>query len=134
MTKRRGRYRRRRGPEYKPYNNLRLLWDTRWTENTEEFRALVRVAVAEAGSVAMLSRIVGLKQRHLRRILAGHTKAISFRVADCILARSEVAYRLSELEWITVSEVLDRGIWKPQKPFLAKDWEERRDKWKQSQS
>jgi len=97
------------------YANLRGLWDTRWTPNNEEFLALVWSAVEEAGNRKRLAAIVGIKPRHLRRIIFGETKAISFAVADRLLARSDVAYRMLDLPWLTVDELVEQGIWKP--PF-----------------
>ena len=111
------RRKRKRKTEVRPYANQTMLWDTRWTPNDDNFRDLIFYAVTEAGSVVSLSRIVGLKNRHLRRILHGESKAVSFRIADQILARSGVAYKLQELEWLTVEELIERGIWKPQKIF-----------------
>ena len=111
------RRKRKRKTEYRPYANQTMLWDTRWTPNDDTFRDLLFYAVTEAGSVSSLSRIVGLKNRHLRRLLHGDHKAVSFRIADQILARSGVAYKLNELEWLTVEDLVERGIWKPQKVF-----------------
>jgi len=111
------RRKRKRKNESRPYANQRTLWDTRWTPNDDAFRDLIFYAVTEAGSVASLARIIGMKYRHLRRILHGESKAVSFRIADQILARSGVAYKLQELEWLTVEELLERGIWKPQQIF-----------------
>jgi hypothetical protein len=111
------RRKRKRKAETRVYANQRMMWDTRWTPNDDNFRDLIFYAVTEAGSVLALSRIVGLRNRHLRRILHGDHKAVSFRVADQILARSGVAYKLNELEWLTVEELVERGIWKPQRIF-----------------
>jgi hypothetical protein len=112
------RRKRKRKKEIKQYENQRKLWDTRWTPNTEELRELVGVAVNEAGSVLALSRIIGMKYRHLRRVYHGESKAVSYRIADQILARSRVAYRLQDLPWLTVEELVDQGIWSEQKTFL----------------
>lgn len=101
-------------PERQSYKNLQRLWDTRFTPNNEEFRMLVAMTVKEAHTLRGLSSIVGIKQRHLRRILRGDVKAVSFRVADQILSRSAVSYRLRDLPWLTADELLDQGVWKPQ--------------------
>ena len=111
--------------ERRPYENLKKLWDTRWTVNDENYRALIQVAVNEAGSIRQLAIIIGLKERHLRRILKGDSKAVSFRITDQILARSGVAYKLQELEWLTVEEMQQRGIWKPQPVFRRGEWPKR---------
>ena len=112
-TQRRKR-RRKRSDAPRSYENLRRLWDTRWTPNTEEFRALIWAAANEAGNRKQLAIIVGIKPRHLRRILTGKNKAVSFRVADRLLARSDVAYKMRDLPWLTVEELLEQGVWKPQ--------------------
>jgi len=108
---------RKRSPVTRPYANQRALWDTRWTPNTEELRALIGVAVREAGSVLALSRIINMKYRHLRRVYHGESKAVSYRICDQILARSSVAYKLQELPWLTVEEMVEEGVWAPQKLF-----------------
>jgi len=101
--------------EDKRYNNLRTVWDTRWTPNNEEFRELLNAAINEAGNLRRLCLAIGIKQRHIRRIRSGHTKAVSFRVTDQILARTDVSYRILDLPWYTVNELMELGIWKP--PF-----------------
>jgi len=112
-TQRRKR-RRKRSDATHPYANLRKLWDTRWTPNNEQLHELIWYAVREAGNRKKLAIIVGIKPRHLRRILDGTNKAVSFRVVDRILARSDVAYRIRELPWLTVDELTEQGVWKPQ--------------------
>ena len=104
------------------YANLRELWDTRWTPNNEAFLELVWAAVEEAGNRRRLAAVVGIRPRHLRRIILGETKAVSFRVADNLLARSSLAYKMLDLPWYTIEELMEKGIWKP--PFgshLAED-------------
>ena len=93
------------------YANLKTLWDTRWTPNTEEFRDLIWHAAREAGNRKRLAIIVGIKPRHLRRILKGEIKAVSFGIADRILARSDVAYKMIDLPWLTVDELIEQGVW-----------------------
>lgn len=114
------RRRRKRKREDKPYANQRALWDTRWTPNNEEFRALIEAAINDAGSVLALSRAIDMKYRHLRRIYHGHSKAVSYRIADQILARSSVAHKMLDLPWLTVDQLVEQGIWAPQKTFMAK--------------
>lgn len=112
-TQRRSR-RRKRSDRTRSYENLRSLWDTRWTPNNEQLHELIWLAVREAGNRKQLALIVGIKPRHLRRILDGSTKAVSFNVVDRILARSNVGSRIRELPWLTVDELLEQGVWKPQ--------------------
>ena len=111
---------RKRSKEYKPYANQRALWDTRWTPNNEELRELIGVAVQEAGSVLALSRIINMKYRHLRRVYHGESKAVSYRIVDQILARSRVASKMRSLPWYTVEEMVEHGVWEPQKHFTQR--------------
>ena len=114
------RRKRKRTQEVKPYENQRKLWDTRWTPNTEELRELIGIAEKEAGSMLALSRAINMKYRHLRRVAHGESKAVSYRIVDQILARSSVAYRMQQLPWYTVEQMVDEGIWLPQKTFMAR--------------
>lgn len=111
------RRKRKRSKEYRPYANQRALWDTRWTPNTSEYRELIDIAAREAGSMLALSKAINMKYRHLRRIYHGESKSVSHRITDQILARSSVAWRMQELPWLTVEEMVDQGYWKPQKVF-----------------
>ncbi len=112
------RRKRKRSREIRPYANQRVLWDTRWTPNTEELRELVGIAAKEAGSMLALSRAINMRYRHIRRIFHGESKAVSYRIVDQILARSSVAYRMQQLPWYTVEQMVEEGIWKPQKTFI----------------
>lgn len=96
------------------YNNLRNLWDTRWTPVTDEVKALFRVAVREAESLTALGSFVDIKPRHIRRVINGPAKSVSFRVADQVLSRSSVGHRVSELPWHTPQEMVELGYWKRQ--------------------
>ena len=97
------------------YENLRKMWDTRWTLNTTEFRSEVEKVIKEAGGIGMLGEIIGMRPRHIRRIIRGHGKAVSFRVADQIFSRSSRAMFLLELEWYTIEDLQEMKIWNP--PF-----------------
>jgi hypothetical protein len=99
----------------KRYANLRVLWDTRWTPNDEAFRDLLWMAIREAGSRKQFALIVGVKPRHLRRILNGEMKAVSYMLTDRMLIRSNVGYSIGTLPWLTTEELQEQGIWKP--PF-----------------
>ena len=116
------RRKRKRSKEIRPYANQRVLWDTRWTPNTEELRELIDVAKREAGSMLALSRAINMKYRHLRRVAHVESKAVSYRIVDQILSRSSVAYRMQQLPWYTVEQMVDEGIWKPQKIFTPSKW------------
>lgn len=113
LTQRRKR-KRKRNDASRSYENLRRLWDTRWTPNNEQLQELIWLAVREAGNRKQLALIVGIKPRHLRRILDGTNKAVSYNVVDRILARSDISYRIRELPWLTVEQLLEQGVWKPQ--------------------
>jgi len=69
-----------------------------------------------------LSRAINMKYRHLRRVAHGESKAVSYRIVDQILSRSSVAYRMQQLPWYTVEQMVDEGIWKPQKIFTPSKW------------
>ena len=97
------------------------VWDTRWTPNNEELQELLNVAVREASNPHLLAQALGMRYRHLRRILHGDTKAVSYRVVDRILYRSSVSYRINDLPWLTVVQLVEQGIWKPQRIFRKKD-------------
>jgi hypothetical protein len=97
------------------YENLRRMWDTRWTPNTRAFRYEVQLVIDEAGGIGMLGEIIGIRPRHIRRIIRGHVKAVSFRVADQIFARSERSIFMYDLPWYTVDEMQEMRIWNP--PF-----------------
>ena len=101
--------------KHRNYENLRRMWDTRWTLNTPEFQENVQYVIDEAGGIGMLGEIIGIRPRHLRRIIRGHVKAVSFRVADQIFARSERSNFMREIEWYTVDEMQDMRVWNP--PF-----------------
>lgn len=111
------RRKRKRSQETRPYENQRRMWDTRWTPNTKELQELVGIAIRETGSALALSRAINMKYRHLRRVAHGESKAVSYRIVDQILARSSVAHRIRDLPWLTVEEMVDEGIWLPQKIF-----------------
>jgi hypothetical protein len=116
-TEPRRRRKRKRKKETKPYANQRALWDTRWTPNTEELQTLISIAAKEAGSMLALSKAINMKYRHLRRVYHRESKAVSYRIVDQILARSSVAGKMRELPWLTVEEMVEEGIWQPQKLF-----------------
>lgn len=97
------------------YRNLREMWDTRWTPLTPELIAEVEKVIDEAGGIGSLGEIIGIRPRHLRRLRRGHEKAISYRLADQIFARSERMLILLELPWYTIQELQDLGIWR--QPF-----------------
>lgn len=108
----------RRKPETTVYK-VSKSWDTRWTPNTEELRDLLQVAVSEAGSARALAGALPMKYRHLRRILNGETKAVSLRIVDRILVRSSVSDQILQLPWLTVEQLVEQGIWKEQKTWVA---------------
>lgn len=96
------------------YNNLRNLWDTRWTPVTDEVKDLFKTAAREAESLTQLGEFVGIKPRHIRRVINGPAKSVSFRVADQVLSRSSVGHKVSELPWYTPQEMVELGFWKRQ--------------------
>ena len=95
----------------KEYENLKKLWDTRFTPVTDEVRELLEMVKDEydAGWVG-LAEAVGIRQRQLRRIRNKH-KTVSLRVMDQIMARSSYGYRLHTLPWYTVDELIEMGVW-----------------------
>ena len=97
------------------YENLRKMWDTRWTPLTTEFREEVQRVIDEAGGIGSLGDIIGIRPRHLRRLIRGHGKAVSFRVADQIFSRSDRALFLLDLPWYTIEDLQEMKIWNP--PF-----------------
>ena len=100
---------------YNPYRNLSHLWDNRWTPVNDQLLELLNLARLEAGGTKKrLAIYVGIRPRQRRRYFNGNIKAMSFRVADQIFCRTEIPHRLLELEWLTVQELLDRGIWHAQ--------------------
>jgi hypothetical protein len=93
------------------YENLKKLWDTRFTPVTDEIRELlVMVKNENDGSWDALAREIGIRTRQLRRIRLKH-KTVSLRTMDQILARSGYAYRLQTMPWYTVDELVEMGIW-----------------------
>lgn len=104
-------------PKDKPprYENMRRMWDTRWTLLTDEFRIELEKVITEAGGIGSLSEIIGIKARHIRRLRRGHGKAVSFRVCDQIFGRSDRSLFLLDLPWYTVEELQGMHIWNP--PF-----------------
>jgi len=109
-------------PPTNNYNNLRQLWDTRYTPNTPALRELMILVKAEYGGTwREVSELSGIKLRQLRRIYKGEHLTVAFRTLDAIFCRSNHIHRLLELEWLTVEELLERGIWRPQ---FAKTLEE----------
>ena len=106
------------------YSNLRTLWDTRWTPNDDEFRRILWMAIREAGNRKKFAEIVGVKPRHLRRILKGEMKAVSYMLVDRLLIRSDVGYMIGTLPWLTTDELQEQGIWKP--PFGESEGKESR--------
>jgi len=88
------------------------MWDTRWTPLTTELIAEVELVIDEAGGIGSLGEIIGIKPRHLRRLRRGQEKAISYRLADQIFARSERSLIMLELPWYTVEQLQDLGVWK----------------------
>lgn len=104
------------------YNNLRLLWDTRFTPITPEVQELLRLLHRECGGTwREVSRITGVKLRQIRRIRTREHKAVSFRMMDQLFCRSRHLHRLLDLEWLTIEELLERRIWMPQ---FAKELDE----------
>lgn len=103
------------------YENLKLKWDNRWTPVTDEVRQLIEQAITESGLPRRrFADNVGIKQRHLRRLLnqrddgSGYSKAVSLHLMDKILCRSSFSHRLHDLTWYTPQEMADLGYWKPQ--------------------
>lgn len=93
------------------YQNLRK-WDTRWTPVTDEVVELLWAVRREhGGSWLDLADAVGMKVRHLRRLYLKTNKAVSLRVMDNILARSNYSYRMHSLPWYTVEELMEHGVW-----------------------
>src|SRR6478736_4319774 len=88
------------------YENLKKLWDTRFTPVTPEVVELLELVKAEHdGTWDELAAAVGIRVRQLRRIRNKH-KTVSLRVMDQILARSGYGYRLHTLPWYTVDELI----------------------------
>ena len=97
------------------YNNLRFLWDTRYTPITDEVVELLFLLRKECGGTwREVSRITNVKLRQIRRIRKREHKAVSFRMMDQMFCRSRHLYRLLDLEWLTIEELLERKIWAPQ--------------------
>lgn len=94
------------------YENLKKMWDTRYTPVTDEVVELLRLVKAEyGGNWQQLSLAVDVKARHLRRLYNRRQAAVTLRLMDKILARSDYSHRLHDLPWLTADELVEQGIW-----------------------
>jgi len=95
------------------YENLKKLWDTRFTPVNDEVVQLMWLVKSEHGGTWKdLADAVGIRVRHLRRIYNQKDKTVSLRIMDQIFGRSDHSYRLQQLPWLTVDELVEMGIWK----------------------
>lgn len=103
----------------KEYENLKGLHDTRFTPVTDEVVELMWLVRAEYGGTwQSLSAAVGIRPRHLRRIHNKESKAVSLKILDRILARSDYSYKLHSLPWLTVDDLMEQGIWSIPLPMV----------------
>lgn len=99
---------------YIPHRNM----DTRWTPVTAEVVDLINYAYEECGSNwAELCRQTKVWPRHLRKIRRGKLQCVSFMVLDRLVSRSALSWRLHELPWYTIEELISLRIWKPQRSY-----------------
>lgn len=94
------------------YENLKKLWDTRYTPVNDELIEILYLLKAEyGGSWQQLAKAIGIKPRHLRRLYLREQTTVTLNLMDRILGRSDYSYRLHDLPWLTVDELVEMGLW-----------------------
>lgn len=94
------------------YENLKKMWDTRYTPVTDEVVEILMLVKTEwGGSWQSLAQTIGIKPRHLRRLYNKTQRTVTLSLMDRILARSDYSYRLHDLPWLTCDDLIEQGIW-----------------------
>lgn len=98
------------------YKNLRALVgdDELFTPVDDDLLSLLERLRNEWGSWMRVGEGARVSQRWLRKLRAGHYKTISYKTLDDMLLNLGVVGETQKLEWYTIDELVEEGIWNEQ--------------------